>query len=389
MTAMFHRRLKLPILIIVLVSISFLTSGCWWRQNELLREELFTAKGELAAVRKEHDGLKVEHANLQQRYNKLTQEMTETEMGKRSLNDQCQERITELEEEKKKIEDSMGAETNRLRAQIAELEQGGAKSGEEKIALAQRLQEAEYQVEKLTADTKALEEKFNSAENQRALLAKKIETSGADIQQRDAAIADLQKTISDKDALISERDTKIETMAQQVKEAEAKTADAQKKLDAQTDQLFDTIAQAAAAEFATDVKNGTLAIELDRSTGVRLIVFNSVLFEPGAIVMNANAQPLIRRIGAFLQRYPERKVEVQGHSDNVPVANMPYPDNWGVGSARAEKVLRELVSVGGVSPDRLRAASHSQYSPLDSNATPEGRARNRRVEIVIKSQPGK
>lgn len=374
--------LRIPILFSFILTAGLLSSGCWLKQNELLREELYTTKGELTVVRKEFDALKVDHSNLQQRYNKLTQDITETEMGKRSLNDQCQERITELEAEKTRIEENMTLEVKKLRDRVAELEQGGEKSSEEKIALAQRLQEAEYQWKKLTEDNKALEEKFNSAENQRALLANKLEGTDADIKQRDATIADHQKTAAESAA-------RMEALTKEINELKSKASDADKKLAALQDQLFDTIAAAAAAEFANDVKNGTMAVMADRNAGIRLIVFNSVLFEQGAIVLNANATPLIRRIGAFLMRYPDRQFEVQGHSDNVPVANLPYPDNWGVGSARAEKVLRELVLQGGVSPDRLRAVSFSQYSPLDSNATPEGRARNRRVEIVIKTQPGK
>ncbi|GAB4320364.1 MAG: hypothetical protein Kow0059_14680 [Candidatus Sumerlaeia bacterium] len=356
------------------------STGCFWRQNELLREELYQTRGEMAAVRRERDELKGELANIQMRYNRLNEELKEAQAGKRTLNDQCQEQIAELNEEKKALEENLGAEINRLKQRIAELEQGGARHDEEKLALAKRLQETEYLRDKLAKDNEELTAKFNEAENQRALLERKLQDAADETRKVNDTVSRLQKSLE-------ERESKIESMNRQIETLEESNKDLQKKIKDQTDALFETIAAAAAAEFSADVKSGLMAVAADPDTGVRLILYHSALFEPGTVMLNVNSQPLLRRIGAFLQRYPERRIEVQGHTDNTPVANLPYPDNWSVASARAEKVARELIQAG-VAPERLRVVSCSQFQPLEPNTTAEGRAKNRRVEIVFLPQPG-
>jgi len=85
------------------------------------------------------------------------------------------------------------------------------------------------------------------------------------------------------------------------------------------------------------------------------------------------------------------EVSVQGHTDNLPIpSNSPYKDNWELSTARAVAVVKELIA-DRVKAKRLAASGHAQFKPIATNATPEGRARNRRVELhfISKNQQKK
>ncbi len=84
--------------------------------------------------------------------------------------------------------------------------------------------------------------------------------------------------------------------------------------------------------------------------------------------------------------YPDNDVEVEGHADDRPIHTIQYKNNWYLSSARATEVTIYLVDNKGIHPDRIVPVGYGEYKPVASNETPEGRAKNRRVEIVIKSR---
>jgi len=118
---------------------------------------------------------------------------------------------------------------------------------------------------------------------------------------------------------------------------------------------------------------------------IRLILSNALFFKPGSAEISQKGQALLKRIAVVLKSsYPSATIRVDGHTDNTPVKKMKakYPSNWELSTARASAVVRYLVR-SGVNPRRIFAAGFGPYRPLASNATPQGRSRNRRVEIVI------
>ena len=109
----------------------------------------------------------------------------------------------------------------------------------------------------------------------------------------------------------------------------------------------------------------------------------SLLFKEGsAKIENEEALLFLKRIALIVEQLPnEVEVSVRGHTDDsTPGRNSPYRDNWELSSARAISVLQELV-IDGIIPERMHAAGFAQYQPIASNATPEGREKNRRVEL--------
>ena len=111
------------------------------------------------------------------------------------------------------------------------------------------------------------------------------------------------------------------------------------------------------------------------------IVTDRVLFDPGQADLRPEGTQVLEGLAAALGRLPN-KLSIEGHTDDTPISGR-YPSNWELSTARATTVLRSLIEQHGIAPDRLQAAGYADTQPVASNATPEGRAANRRVEIVV------
>ena len=112
-----------------------------------------------------------------------------------------------------------------------------------------------------------------------------------------------------------------------------------------------------------------------------VIVKGDGFFEPGSSVIADRTRPLLARIAAGLQATPGT-VLITGHTDNQPIHTLRYPSNWNLSQDRADSVKALLVQ-SGVKADRMKAEGKADGEPVESNATPAGRARNRRVEITL------
>ena len=121
--------------------------------------------------------------------------------------------------------------------------------------------------------------------------------------------------------------------------------------------------------------------------GVIIRVSDRLLFSSASAELNPEAVPLLKVVAGVL-RGINSDVRVEGHTDNVPVASDRYPTNWELSSARATTVLRFLLDEG-IEPRRLVASGYAEFHPIASNTTPEGRAINRRADIVLTRIPAK
>lgn len=104
-------------------------------------------------------------------------------------------------------------------------------------------------------------------------------------------------------------------------------------------------------------------------------------FAPGEAVVREDAHALIDTLAATLSG-TQTLIRVEGHTDSVPIATARYPSNWELSSARASAVLAQLTQ-HGIAPARLSVAGYASEQPIADNGTPEGRALNRRVDLVI------
>ena len=119
--------------------------------------------------------------------------------------------------------------------------------------------------------------------------------------------------------------------------------------------------------------------------GLVISLPQAILFGSGDDRINASALPIISEIAEVL-RGLDNKVELAGHADSVPIHTKRFKNNWELSAARGLSLLNTLTSDYGIAESRLTVSSYGSYSPKTSNDTPDGRAENRRVEILILDQ---
>ena len=137
------------------------------------------------------------------------------------------------------------------------------------------------------------------------------------------------------------------------------------------------------SDLESEVAAGQIAIQQLRE-GLRLDMQEDVLFPSGSADVNKGGQEVLRKVAERLKSMPNRIV-VSGHTDDVPIRTPRFPSNWELASARATGVVR-ILAQSGVDASRLSAVSYGQFSPVAGNDSPEGRLRNRRIEILLQPQ---
>ena len=116
--------------------------------------------------------------------------------------------------------------------------------------------------------------------------------------------------------------------------------------------------------------------------GIVLRIQSRFLFASGHARVRHEAIPVLRKIAALLVR-TNHEIRVHGYTDNQPIRTSRYPSNWALSTMRAVNVLTRLLEYGSIEPGRMGAAGFGKFRPIASNLTPEGREKNRRVEILI------
>lgn len=115
-------------------------------------------------------------------------------------------------------------------------------------------------------------------------------------------------------------------------------------------------------------------------------IMDRVLFDSGEAVLKPDGEAVMRKIAALLSEHPQLMINVVGHTDDVPIrptAHSRFASNWELSTARALAAVHFLTEKAGVDPHRVGAVGYGEFRPVADNATPEGRAKNRRIAITI------
>jgi chemotaxis protein MotB len=115
-------------------------------------------------------------------------------------------------------------------------------------------------------------------------------------------------------------------------------------------------------------------------------ILDRILFDSGEAVLKPEGEKILVQVAGVLSQYPKRQIHVVGHTDNVPIrasARSRFASNWELSTARATAAVRFLQEQASVDPRRLGAVGYGEFHPVADNDTPEGRARNRRIAIVV------
>ena len=206
-------------------------------------------------------------------------------------------------------------------------------------------------------------------------------------------VATLQSSIKDlneKIASLNSRNTQLgqQTAEQQNQLSQSKETLAQQQ--ARLKQLQDLLAQQKAQSDAlknkmTEALKGFNSSDLSvyqKNGKVYVRLSENLLFPSGSAVVNPKGVDALSKLAAVLNLNSDVSVNIEGHTDSIPIRGR-FQDNWELSTARANAIVRVLVNNYKVDPTRVVASGHSYYDPIDTNATTQGRAQNRRTEIIL------
>jgi len=133
--------------------------------------------------------------------------------------------------------------------------------------------------------------------------------------------------------------------------------------------------------FKEMIDAGTLDVAIERGRIV-IKMKQDILFESGSARVGKDGKETLLEVSSALAEFPDRIFQVEGHTDNVPINSDRFPSNWELSTARAVSVVKILIE-GGVAPTNLSGAGYGEFQPRADNDTPENKALNRRIEIVM------
>jgi chemotaxis protein MotB len=250
------------------------------------------------------------------------------------------------------------------------------------------------ELEKLRADDNKAH-----AESERALqgriheleaeLAAKTQTLLATSHERD----ELKKQLDDGTALVGELKSRLEKLGQNVDKLAGEKGQLAQGLEDAKNRLEELrrqklAAEASAAMFRTLVERLRSMIDAGKlqvivRDGRMLIALpDAVLFDSGKTDVKTDGQGALGQVANVLSTIEDRKFLVAGHTDTNPIHTKEFPSNWELSTARAVKVTQFLIA-RGMRPGVLAAAGYGEFDPVAANDTPEHRAQNRRIEIVL------
>lgn len=143
-----------------------------------------------------------------------------------------------------------------------------------------------------------------------------------------------------------------------------------------------TIARDILKALAPLVSQGKVRVT-QNSRGVSVEINASVLFSPGEAKLTSESSQALKAVAAVIKD-DNHAIQVEGHTDNLPISTASFPSNWELSAVRASSVVRLFID-SGLSESRMVAVGHGSNQPVQSNSTPEGRQRNRRVQLMILS----
>jgi chemotaxis protein MotB len=231
-----------------------------------------------------------------------------------------------------------------------------------------------------------LEQKLKSTESELAQKKKTIATLQGDLSSESTKSSDLtrktqslEKTITS----VSQDKNQLETSLTQLKGDHERLKAALAALEREKFESDLRVAEYRdlLGKFQTLIDAGKLKVKI--VDGRMVVALDSdLLFKSGQASLTTDGQKAVQEVATLLTSIPDKRFQVEGHTDNIPIASSRFGNNWELAAARAISVVQKMVEAG--MPDtRISAASFGEAKPTQSNETKEGREANRRVEIVV------
>ena len=226
----------------------------------------------------------------------------------------------------------------------------------ENAVLNSTVEDLSSEIESLKTSEKELQSRYS----------KLMDDNMAQAEQYDATLKQKADELNEKEQLLAAREQSLREMQQIIA-----------RQDSITQRLNDVLRNALLGfdsdELSVEIKNGKVYVSMS----------DKLLFKSGSAAVETKGKEAISLLGEVLGKNSDIDILIEGHTDNVPIKTANYKDNWDLSVARATAIVRVLTDDHNITPTRLTASGKGEFMPRESNDTAEGRARNRRTEIIL------
>lgn len=212
---------------------------------------------------------------------------------------------------------------------------------------------------------KELQNRYDELEN-------RLKGAQARNSEQEVLIAELERKLGDESAGKKSMANSVQLMKEALKEAAQRKAETEKRLDEFRKLIsrFKTLTEAG--ELSIRMFDGKMVVALP----------SDVLFASGSAKLSPKGTETVQKVSKLLVSIPDKQFQIEGHTDNVPIRSSKFPSNWELANARSLNVLKTMLE-SGMPQDRISSAGFADTKPMESNDTTEGKAANRRIDIVV------
>jgi len=228
-------------------------------------------------------------------------------------------------------------------------------------------------VQRLQADSLSYEDRIRALDADIVRLNDELAGTKARLVNSEEELAGARSTLKDREALLSKKDAEL---LDKVKRMD----DLNRRLDAQTaalsglrKRIADALVNFKSDELTVTQKDGKVYVSLSEK----------LLFKSGSAEVDPKGREAIGQLATVLKANSDIGVLVEGHTDSIPIASGRFKDNWELSTARATSIVRLLTVDHKLQPQSVTAAGRGEFVPVASNRDADGRARNRRTEIIL------
>jgi len=209
-----------------------------------------------------------------------------------------------------------------------------------------------HQVEELQDSINTLEDNINELNTKLSTVGNEKENTAKELSSTQKQIAEQRKRLEQLQALIDQQ---------------------QKATEALRKKIADALNGFNSSELTVTQKNGKVYISMQEG----------LLFPSASADVNPKGKEALSKVAEVLNTNADINIDIEGHTDSLPIHNKSFADNWALSTARATSIAHVLIDDYNVNPTKLIASGRSRFDPVAPNSTPEGRGKNRRTEIIL------
>jgi chemotaxis protein MotB len=223
-------------------------------------------------------------------------------------------------------------------------------------------------------------QKSGNIEDQKKILTE-LQKTKEDLLRREDDLKKLEKVLNNREMNLNAMTEKFNANQKELEQKQKKLEELQSILTKK-----DSIVKALKAKVSNALlgfENKGLTVQ-QKNGKVYVSMEEALLFPSGSFAVNKRGAEALKKLAMVLEVNPDINVVVEGHTDNVPYKGAgQLKDNWDLSVMRATTIVKTILEGSRIDPDRLSASGRSEYSPINPNDTPDGRAKNRRTEIIL------